>query len=42
MVTRFVRGFDFRQAIPALEHKSGDVTLSIRKAHSLFEEMLRQ
>lgn len=42
MVTRFDRGFDFRQAIPALEHKPGDASLSILKAHLLFEEMLRQ
>lgn len=41
-MTRFAQGFNFRQAIPALGNKPGDVTLSILKAHLLFEEMLRQ
>lgn len=41
-VTRFIQDFDFRQALPAFAHRPSDVTLSILKAHLLFEEMLRQ
>lgn len=39
---KFVKGFDFTQAIDALGQAPDDMTFSILKAHLLVEELLRQ